>query len=904
MLINKKYHHKIWKIHHKTFDVDGYYPLILPTLDPLSLKSRESLASWKFYTQSLLHNKQKNFSPLVLFSQETQNYQSCLQKKTNLPFFAKKQRISHTQIRNLKKSDQSLKVFLGEHQTFSFSSLNSSKIQEICDLFSEKKLWKYTPQLVYRDTYYQTPVHAEHIIWKEEEQPLLQIKCFVEAKGEVLTLVVDDLTTFFSDVAVVVHNNDKRYKKFIGKNIILPIINKKIPILWADGVDTLKNNGIVRINPLLSPQHLKKVKELWLPIDENIIDENGNLQEDFVQKAVVSNEKKSENIGIKYNILQNIDNIILGLKEIGNLAEETTQVQKVAYSTLSGKRLLKKVLPQLTLDYTELAEDFFAWIQENYGENLSKQFSQFETKILAQVNNPYGQYFAYKEEKIFYTPASLVNKTKPLPFLLASLLLEWKIKETLAFNDLIDLCFLIPEHDLQLIGEAFWKKEIFLRAIEEFKQASEEEQITSLLNLENQDPGIKLSPDQLSLLFIKENFLSNTSPLLWVRDEQILDTFAISLLRDQLKKPFALALNTHQQIQTILLLIDFLKGKHKEYEFIDVNFWFWKNLWTEKTLTQIQEYGRDTITWLFAQQIKPDQESLDQTYNYHNHLRNLFKRLYEHNAFEQSNASATALDLWIFEQFTVLKDLAQNNEKNWSASLFISRVQDFTKKDFSRYLECIKKLDIYWDYHIAGTIFLELIELLGPYLTEMREQILHLVRKDSQCHSNLNLSCPKDFKIYKLFDLIHKISEKKSELKLKKHQKITLFHKGSQETFNLLLENQTVLSSLLSVDQILMSERNEPIPRNFSSFKLLDGELGVADATSECKKDELSELEKQYHDKQTYLQTVKDVLIMLNSSPLADPLKVEEKEDEYAMIKDQLLTLEIKIQKLKMQKKS
>ena len=103
----------------------------------------------------------------------------------------------------------------------------------------------------------------------------------------------------------------------------------------------------------------------------------------------------------------------------------------------------------------------------------------------------------------------------------------------------------------------------------------------------------------------------------------------------------------------------------------------------------------------------------------------------------------------------------------------------------------------------------------------MRGQILHLVRKDSQCHSNLNLSCQKDFKIYKLFDLIHKISEKKSELKLKKHQKITLFHKGSQETFNLLLENQTVLSSLLSVDQILMSERNELIPHNFSSFKLL-----------------------------------------------------------------------------------
>jgi len=165
----------------------------------------------------------------------------------------------------------------------------------------------------------------------------------------------------------------------------------------------------------------------------------------------------------------------------------------------------------------------------------------------------------------------------------------------------------------------------------------------------------------------------------------------------------------------------------------------------------------------------------------------------------------------------------------------------------------------------------------------LREQISHFVGEKSKDSSCIDMSRSKDFKIYKLFDLIHKISEKKSELNLKKHQKILLF---------------------LSVEQILMSERNEPIPANFSTFSLLDGELGVADATTECKKDELSLLEKEYRDKQTYLQTVKEVLIMLESSPVADPLKIDEKQDEYAMLKDQLLTLEIKIQKLKMQKKA
>jgi hypothetical protein len=59
---------------------------------------------------------------------------------------------------------------------------------------------------------------------------VLEIKCFVETKNEVLTIVVDDIMSLFLDVGVVVHVNDKRYKKHIGKKIILPMINKSIPI--------------------------------------------------------------------------------------------------------------------------------------------------------------------------------------------------------------------------------------------------------------------------------------------------------------------------------------------------------------------------------------------------------------------------------------------------------------------------------------------------------------------------------------------------------------------------------------------------------------------------------------------------------------------------------------------------
>jgi hypothetical protein len=76
-----------------------------------------------------------------------------------------------------------------------------------------------------------------------------------------------------------------------------------------------------------------------------------------------------------------------------------------------------------------------------------------------------------------------------------------------------------------------------------------------------------------------------------------------------------------------------------------------------------KEYGRDAITLLLSQQIKPTQEALDQAYGYLTHLRNLFKWLYEHQAFQDTTAAATAMDLWIFEQFSQIADAAEKNQK-------------------------------------------------------------------------------------------------------------------------------------------------------------------------------------------------------------------------------------------------
>ena len=93
----------------------------------------------------------------------------------------------------------------------------------------------------------------------------------------------------FSDVGVVVHENDKRYKKHIGKKIIIPVINKSIPIFGEKNIDTIKDNGIQRLNPLFSSQALERVKEYQLPTDESYIDDQGHFSEkvaNFTGKSV------------------------------------------------------------------------------------------------------------------------------------------------------------------------------------------------------------------------------------------------------------------------------------------------------------------------------------------------------------------------------------------------------------------------------------------------------------------------------------------------------------------------------------------------------------------------------------------------------------------------------------------
>ena len=80
-------------------------------MDKVSAQLWEKIISWKMFAQHIEYREHKNFVPLVFLSHNAQAYNDCLKGKDRLPFFAKKQRISQCQAKNMKKNNQSLKEF-------------------------------------------------------------------------------------------------------------------------------------------------------------------------------------------------------------------------------------------------------------------------------------------------------------------------------------------------------------------------------------------------------------------------------------------------------------------------------------------------------------------------------------------------------------------------------------------------------------------------------------------------------------------------------------------------------------------------------------------------------------------------------------------------------------------------
>jgi len=129
--------------------------------------------------------------------------------------------------------------------------------QGLSETVNEVFVKLYQDGLIYRgkrlvnwDVKLQTAVSDLEVIQEEENGYLWHIAYpLVNNPQQKLIVATTRPETMLGDVAVMVHPDDKRYKKLIGQKVRLPLVNREIPIIADDYVDMEFGTGVVKVTP-------------------------------------------------------------------------------------------------------------------------------------------------------------------------------------------------------------------------------------------------------------------------------------------------------------------------------------------------------------------------------------------------------------------------------------------------------------------------------------------------------------------------------------------------------------------------------------------------------------------------------------------------------------------------------
>ena len=207
-----------------------------------------------------------------------------------------------------------------------------------------RETWKiiHKTSIWYQSFTLQSSIPLSHIVRKEEQQPQYILKYFVWAKCESLPVYVDDIDMCCGDVGLLVHPKDKRYNKYIGKNAIIPMCNRLIPIIGDENVNISVNNWIKRICPCADLESIELAKKFWLPTDIYVFDYKWYYTDSVHEPAYVWQERT------KY--YGNIQKLI---SDIWNVAEIIQRTTKVPYLRDINERLSPYKTDQIIIDLKE-----------------------------------------------------------------------------------------------------------------------------------------------------------------------------------------------------------------------------------------------------------------------------------------------------------------------------------------------------------------------------------------------------------------------------------------------------------------------------------------------------------------------------------------------------------------------
>jgi len=154
----------------------------------------------------------------------------------------------------------------------------SSAVKEVFVRLYEKGLIYKGERIINWCPNCKTSISDAEVEFNEKEGHFWHIKYPLEDKSEYLEIATTRPETLLGDTALAVNPDDERYKKFIGKNVIVPLANRKVPVIADNYVETDFGTGIVKITPAHDPNDFEVGLRHDLPI-VCVMNEDGTMNE-------------------------------------------------------------------------------------------------------------------------------------------------------------------------------------------------------------------------------------------------------------------------------------------------------------------------------------------------------------------------------------------------------------------------------------------------------------------------------------------------------------------------------------------------------------------------------------------------------------------------------------------------
>lgn len=232
------------------------------------------------------------------------------------------------------------------------------------DLYNKGLIYRWEYMVNY-SPWLQTVLSDAEVEYKEENGKLYHITYFVSGSDSEIVIATTRPETLLWDVAVAVHPKDKRYKKFLKaeKKLILPILNKEIPIIADEMVDMEFGTWAVKITPAHDANDFQVALRHNLPLTEIVLGKDGKMTE----KA---------GIFAGQDFMMARQNIVELLKSKGNLLKIENYSSRVWYCSRSWSKVETIISKQWFVKVQPMADKVIAWYKKKDFEIIPERFNK------------------------------------------------------------------------------------------------------------------------------------------------------------------------------------------------------------------------------------------------------------------------------------------------------------------------------------------------------------------------------------------------------------------------------------------------------------------------------------------------------------------------------------------------